>query len=40
MWLVFDEEAAKDAQVSTQYFPRPPVTGAIPNTPPCTVHWQ
>lgn len=40
MWLVFDEDAAKDAQVSTQYFPRPPVTGAIPNTPPCTVHWQ
>jgi hypothetical protein len=40
MWLVFDEEAAKDAQVSTQYFPRPPVTGTIPDTPPCTVHWQ
>ena len=40
MCLVFGEDAAKDALVSTQYFPRPPVTGTIPDTPPCTVHWQ
>jgi transcriptional regulator GlxA family with amidase domain len=38
--LLYGEDAAKDAQVSTQYFPRPPVKGEIPDTPACTVHWQ
>jgi transcriptional regulator GlxA family with amidase domain len=40
IWLLFGEDVAKDTQVSTQYFPRPPVTGEIPDTPPCMVHWQ
>ena len=37
--LLYGEDAAKEAQVSTQYFPKPPVLGKIPATPPCTVHW-
>jgi transcriptional regulator GlxA family with amidase domain len=37
--LLFDQETAAAVQVSTQYFPRPPVAGRIPATPPCTVRW-
>jgi transcriptional regulator GlxA family with amidase domain len=38
--LLFGDKAAKDAQVSTQYFPQPPVMGAIPPTPPCMIDWN
>jgi cyclohexyl-isocyanide hydratase len=38
--LLFDDEAAKDVQVSTQYFPKPPVMGAIPPTPACMIKWS
>ena len=37
--LLFDEETAKSVQVTTQYFPIPPVSGNIPKTPACDVHW-
>lgn len=36
---LFGEAAAMDVQVTTQYFPIPPVTGTIPDTPDCPVHW-
>jgi transcriptional regulator GlxA family with amidase domain len=38
--LLFGDETAKDAQVSTQYFPRPPIMGEISETPPCMISWQ
>jgi transcriptional regulator GlxA family with amidase domain len=38
--LLFGEETAIDVQQTTQYFPRPPVRGSIPKTPPCMIHWQ
>ena len=38
--LLFDDEAAKDVQVATQYFPKPPVMGAIPPTPACMIKWS
>jgi transcriptional regulator GlxA family with amidase domain len=38
--LLFDDDVAKDVQASTQYFPRPPVMGEIPATPPCMVKWE
>jgi transcriptional regulator GlxA family with amidase domain len=38
--LLFGEETAKDVQVTTQYFPQPPVKGSIPPAPPsCPVRW-
>jgi len=37
--LLFDEETAEGAQVTTQYFPEPPVMGTIPATPTCGVRW-
>ena len=37
--LLFGEDAARDVQVTTQYFPQPPVMGEIPPTPACFVHW-
>lgn len=37
--ILFDEGTAADVQVSTQYFPRPPVMGSIPAAPPCMVKW-
>jgi cyclohexyl-isocyanide hydratase len=38
--LLFDEDTAKDVQASTQYFPRSPVMGEIPSTPPCKMKWE
>jgi len=38
--LLFGEESAEDVQVTTQYFPRPPVMGALPPTPPCKIKWD
>lgn len=39
--LLFDDELAESVQVSTQYFPKPPVSGTIPPaSPPCMVKWQ
>ena len=38
--LLFGEESAEDVQVSTQYFPQPPVTGVIPSTPACMIKWD
>ena len=37
--LLFGDDAAKGAQVTTQYFPEPPVMGEIPKAPACFVHW-
>ena len=38
--LLFDDERAKDVQVTTQYFPKPPVMGVIPKTPECSIKWD
>jgi transcriptional regulator GlxA family with amidase domain len=38
--LLFDEERAKDVQIATQYFPKPPVMGVIPATPRCPINWD
>jgi transcriptional regulator GlxA family with amidase domain len=38
--LLFDEETAKDVQATTQYFPKPPVMGVIPDTPECKIKWD
>jgi transcriptional regulator GlxA family with amidase domain len=40
IFLLFGEESAKEVQVSTQYFPQPPVMGVIPSTPRCLVKWD
>ena len=38
--LLFGEETAEAVQVTTQYFPQPPVKGSIPSKPPlCRVRW-
>ncbi|HEY1527534.1 MAG TPA: DJ-1/PfpI family protein [Candidatus Angelobacter sp.] len=37
--LLFGEETAKEVQVTTQYFPKPPVVGSIPSAPSCPVQW-
>lgn len=37
--LLFGEETAKAVQVTTQYFPQPPVKGSIPPAPSCPVRW-
>jgi transcriptional regulator GlxA family with amidase domain len=37
--LMFDRETAKAVQLTTQYFPKPPVTGSIPPAPACPVKW-
>jgi cyclohexyl-isocyanide hydratase len=37
--LLFGEETAKAVQVTTQYFPNPPVEGSIPAAPSCPVQW-
>jgi cyclohexyl-isocyanide hydratase len=38
--LLFGQAAAESVQVTTQYFPAPPVTGTIPPTPTCPVIWS
>jgi cyclohexyl-isocyanide hydratase len=39
--LLFGEDAAKDVQITTQYFPKPPVMGSLPPKPPrCTIVWE
>ena len=37
--LLFGEDTAKGVQVTTQYFPEPPVMGVIPPPSGCPVHW-
>jgi cyclohexyl-isocyanide hydratase len=37
--LLFDKETATAVQVTTQYFPVPPVSGQIPPAPACPVKW-
>jgi transcriptional regulator GlxA family with amidase domain len=38
--LLFDDDTAKDVQLTTQYFPKPPVMGAIPSPAPrCEINW-
>jgi cyclohexyl-isocyanide hydratase len=38
--LLFDDETAEGVQLTTQYFPKPPVSGRIPaKVPPCPVTW-
>lgn len=37
--LLFGEDTATGVQVTTQYFPVPPVNGAIPPAPSCPVRW-
>ncbi len=36
---LFNDKTATEVQVTTQYFPVPPVGGKIPRTPACMVHW-
>lgn len=39
--LEFGEDVAKGVQRSTQYFPQPPVMGALPpNAPRCEMQWE
>jgi cyclohexyl-isocyanide hydratase len=39
--LLFGEAVATDVQLTTQYFPKPPVSAQIPTeTPACPVHWN
>jgi transcriptional regulator GlxA family with amidase domain len=38
--LLFGDASAQNVQVSTQYFPRPPVMGVLPDTPPCMIDWD
>lgn len=37
--LLYDEDTAKDVQVTTQYFPIPPVSAKIPLAGDCPVKW-
>lgn len=37
--LLFGEDTAKGVQVTTQYFPDPPVMGVLPKPSDCPVHW-
>ena len=37
--LLFGEDVAEDVQVTTQYFPRPPVMGRLPKAPACDLQW-
>jgi transcriptional regulator GlxA family with amidase domain len=38
--MLFGQAAAETVQVTTQYFPNPPVMGTIPPTPTCPVTWS
>jgi len=38
--MLFGQAAAENVQVTTQYFPEPPVMGSIPPTPACPVTWS
>jgi transcriptional regulator GlxA family with amidase domain len=38
--LLFGDKSAEAVQVTTQYFPKPPVMGAIPNAPACRISWH
>jgi cyclohexyl-isocyanide hydratase len=39
--LLFGEDAAKEVQTSTQYFPNPPVMAPFPDFPPtCPIKWR
>jgi cyclohexyl-isocyanide hydratase len=37
--MLFGEDAAKDVQVSTEYFPKPPVMGVITPAATCEISW-
>ncbi|MEO7325085.1 MAG: DJ-1/PfpI family protein [Dokdonella sp.] len=37
--LLFGDESAQSVQVTTQYFPKPPVLGVIPPAPACPIQW-
>ena len=37
--LLFGEDSARKVQVTTQYFPKPPVMGVIPPPPKCMIQW-
>ena len=39
--LLFGDKIAEEVQVSTQYFPKPPVMGVIPDKiPDCMITWD
>lgn len=39
--LLFGEDTAKAVQATTEYFPRPPVTGKLPTeAPQCRMNWD
>ncbi|MCP3400171.1 DJ-1/PfpI family protein [Bradyrhizobium sp. CCGB20] len=38
--LLFDDKSAEEVQVTTQYFPKPPVMGVIPESPGCPIKWD
>jgi len=37
--LLFGDASAESVQVTTQYFPQPPVMGTLPAPPACPVSW-
>jgi len=37
--LLFGDASAESVQVTTQYFPQPPVMGVIPPAPSCPINW-
>ena len=38
--ILFGEGAAEEVQVTTEYFPEPPVMGVIPGTTECPIKWD
>ena len=38
--LLYDDDIAKAVQQMTQYYPEPPVMGALPRTPKCDLQWE
>jgi transcriptional regulator GlxA family with amidase domain len=38
--LLFGDKSAEEVQVNTQYFPKPPVMGGIPQSPECSIKWD
>ncbi|MEO6817648.1 MAG: DJ-1/PfpI family protein [Edaphobacter sp.] len=37
--LLYDEATAEQVQITTQYFPQPPVSATLPPTPTCPLTW-
>lgn len=37
--LLYDKATAEQVQITTQYFPQPPVAATLPSTPACPLQW-